>query len=270
MRVFGFLAHCDAPTNTPLDEAPMRKPGKEPLVISRTEQLWEQSSRRDFLRMMGIGGAVILLPSVLTSCDDDDDDIMGPGTGSTITIDFAKGDTAVLQFAYALEQLEADFYTRVAGNFGASGLSSAEQTIFADIKNHEVIHREALRTVLGAANGFTLAPVYPNVNFNNRGSILQTAKTFEDLGVAAYNGAAQYLANVNNLLVAGKIVSVEARHASAIADLIAPKTTAFSPTPFDDAFSPTKVANAAQGFITEKLAFAGSPPAFVQGPNNNG
>ncbi|MBA3342761.1 MAG: ferritin-like domain-containing protein [Gemmatimonadaceae bacterium] len=248
----------------------MMKEVKEPLVISRATQLWEQSTRRDFLRMMGIGGTIVLLPSVLASCDDDDDDPTGPGSGSTVTIDFSKGDTAVLQFAYALEQLEADFYTRVASNFGASGLSSAEQTIFADIKNHEVIHREALKTILGTTNGFTLSTVYTNVNFSSRTSILQTAKTFEDLGVAAYNGAAQYLNNVNNLLVAGKIVSVEARHASAISDLIAPNTTAFSPTPFDDAFGPAKVAAAAQAFIVEQLVLAGAPATFVQGPNNNG
>lgn len=247
---------------------------RQPLVISRTAQLWEQSTRRDFMRLMGIGGAVVLLPGVLASCDDSS---TGPGggpggggTGATVTIDFSKGDIAVLQFAYALEQLEADFYTRVAANFGGSGLNAAEQAIFADIRNHEVIHREALKTVLGATNGFTLTPVYTGVNFSSRTSILQTSKTFEDLGVSAYNGAAQYLTSGANLLVAGKIVSVEARHASVIADLIAPKTTLFSLTPFDDAFSPTKVANAAQPFITEKLAFAGNPPAFVQGPNNNG
>lgn len=242
---------------------------RKELTVSSTAQLWDKSTRRDFMRLMGIGGAIVLAPSILTSCDDDDP--TGPGgTGQTVTIDFARGDIAVLQFAYALEQLEADFYTRVASSFASSGLSSAEQTIFADIKNHEVIHREALKTILGAANGFTLTPVYSGVNFNNRTSILQTAKAFEELGVAAYNGAAQYLGNVTNLLVAGKIVSVEARHASAIADLIAPKTTAFAPKAFDDAFSPAKVASAVQPFITEKLAFAGTIPAFVQGPNNNG
>ncbi len=246
---------------------------KKSITVSSTAQLWESSTRRDFMRLMGIGGAVVLLPSILTNCDSSSSTgtgTSGAGTGATVTIDFSKGDTAVLQFAYALEQLEADFYTRVAGNFASSGLNAAEQTIFADIKNHEVIHRDALKTILGTTNGFTLKPVYAGVNFSSRDSILATAKAFEDLGVSAYNGAAQYLTNVNNLLVAGKIVSVEARHASAIADLIAPKTTLFSLTPFDDAFSPGKVATAAQAYITEKLAFANAPATFVQGPNNNG
>lgn len=249
----------------------------EQIVVSRNSQLWEKNTRRDFLRLMGIGGAIVLAPSILASCDDGGvplapggDPPTGPGTGATVTIDFAKGDIAILQFAYALEQLEADFYTKVVNGFSGSGLSAAEQAVFADIKNHEVIHRETLKTVLGATNGFTLTPVYNGVSFTSRASILATAKAFEDLGVSAYNGAAQYITDVNNLLVAGKIVSVEARHASAIADLIAPKTTLFSQTPFDDAFSPPKVAGMAQPFITEKLAFAGTLPAFVQGPNNNG
>jgi Uncharacterized conserved protein len=241
----------------------------ETITISSTAQFWEKSTRRDFMRLMGIGGAVVMLPSLFTSCSDSND-TTGPGTGTTTTIDFSKGDVAVLQFAYALEQLEADFYTRVVAGFSGSGLSSSEQTIFADIKNHEVIHREALKTVLGTSNGFTLTPTYPGVSFTSRTSILATSSAFEELGVAAYNGAAQYLSDVNNLLVAGKIVSVEARHASAIADLISPKTSAFAPTSFDNAYSPAKVASAAQGFITEKLAFANPPATFVQGPNANG
>ncbi|HVF40256.1 MAG TPA: ferritin-like domain-containing protein, partial [Gemmatimonadaceae bacterium] len=172
----------------------------ETVTVSRTDQLMNPASRRDFLRLMGIGGAIVFLPSALISCDDGGLPVQTPGSGGTVTIDFAKGDIAVLQFAFALEQLEADFYSRVASNFGASGLSAAEQTIFADIRNHEVIHREALRTVLGSANTFTIEPVYNDVSFGSRTSILATAKAFEDLGVAAYNGAAQYLTSVNNLL----------------------------------------------------------------------
>ena len=52
------------------------------------------------------------------------------------------------------------------------------------------------------------------MDFNSRDSVLKTARTFEDLGVAAYNGAGQLLERGEYLLLAGKIVSVEARHAT--------------------------------------------------------
>ncbi|BAH37144.1 MAG TPA: Tat (twin-arginine translocation) pathway signal sequence containing protein [Gemmatimonas aurantiaca] len=230
-------------------------------------------TRRDLLRLMAVGGAAVFLPGMLTACSDDNDGMTGPtppGSGNALTIDFAKGDIAVLQFAYALEQLEADFYTRVVDRFSSSNIPAAERTLLTDIRNHEIAHREFLKAALGASNGFTLTTSYPNVNFDDRTSVLTTARTFEDLGVAAYNGAGQYLTSAANLTIAGKIVSVEARHASAIRDLISPKSSAFSPTAFDDVFSPSKVAAAAQGFVVDKLGFANAPTAFVQGPNNNG
>ena len=51
--------------------------------------------------------------------------------------------------------------------------------------------------------------------------MLGTADVFENLGVAAYNGAGQLIKNVDYLAAAGSIVSVEARHAAAIRDLLA-------------------------------------------------
>jgi hypothetical protein len=57
---------------------------------------------------------------------------------------------------------------------------------------------------------------YGNLDFNSRTQVLATAKALEDTGVAAYNGAGRLLSNPDYLLLAGKIVSVEARHASAI------------------------------------------------------
>lgn len=242
---------------------------KPQLVLHDAGMLNSVRSRRDMLKMMAVGGMVVLLPTALAACSKDDDDITGPGT-NTVTIDFSKGDVAVLQFAYALEQLEADYYTRVVAAFGSSNLTAAEKAILQDIKNHELIHREFLKVALGATNGFTLSTKYPGVNFNDRLSVLQTAKTFEDLGVAAYNGAGQYLTSTDNLTVAGKIVSVEARHAAAIRDLLNPKSSDFAPAAFDDAFRPSKVATAAQAFVNETLAFSNAPTTFVQGPNNNG
>ncbi|MDQ6718842.1 MAG: ferritin-like domain-containing protein [Gemmatimonadota bacterium] len=247
-------------------------PEQESIVVSSAEQLFDSKSRRSFLKLIGVGGAMVFLPSVLTKCNSSNS-ITGPNTGSPLVIDFSKGDIAVLQFAYALEQLEADFYTNVVANFSGSDIPAAEQTILNDIKNHEVIHRNALKAVLGASNDFSVTTTYGGLNFKNRAAVLATAKTFEDLGVAAYNGAAQYLSDVNNLLVAGKIVSVEARHASAIRDLLNPKTAGslgFAPTAFDEAYSPAKVAASAQGYVVEMLQFKNAPATFVQGPNGNG
>jgi hypothetical protein len=244
------------------------------LTIPDAGMLGTARTRRDILKLMAMGGALVLLPAAV-ACSDDDDPV-GPGTGTTtpgsgnaLTIDFAKGDIAVLQFAYALEQLEADFYTRVVAGFGNSTFTAAERTVLQDIKYHEVLHREFLKAALGTTNGFTVTPTYGTLNFSDRSAVLNAARTFEDLGVAAYNGAGQYLTDANNLLLAGKIVSVEARHAAVIRDLISPKTADVAPNAFDNVYRPTTVATAAQNFVVDKLGFLNPPTSFATGPGTN-
>ena len=243
------------------------------LIIPDAGMLGTARTRRDILKLMAMGGALVLLPSAIACSDDDDPIAPGtnatPGSGSALTIDFSKGDIAVLQFAYALEQLEADFYTRVVAAFGGSTFSTAERTILQDIKYHEVLHREFLKAALGPTNGFTVTPTYGTLNFTDRTAVLNTARTFEDLGVGAYNGAGQYLTDVNNLLLAGKIVSVEARHAAIIRDIINPRSADFAPNAFDNVYRPDTVRVAAQGFVVNRLGFSNPPTAFVTGPGAN-
>lgn len=151
-------------------------------------------TRREVLRLMALGGSMVLLPTAFSACSNDDPaspPMSQPGSGSPLVIDFAKGDVAVLQFAYALEQLEADFYTRVVNAFGSASFTAAERAVLQDIKYHEVQHRELFRAALGSTNGFTVTPTYPGIDFGSRTSVLMAARTFEDLGVAAYNGAGQ-------------------------------------------------------------------------------
>ena len=171
--------------------------------------------------------------------------------------DLGSGDIGVLNYAYALEQLEADFYTKVVNNF-YSGISSVEKQVFTDLYNHEVIHRDFFKAAISGATSNVLPTLefqYPNVNFNSRDSVLATAKALEDTGVAAYNGAGKYITNAAYLVIAGKIVSVEARHASAIRDLINPGTAAFSgddvidSNGLDLAKEPKDIVAAAGGFI---------------------
>ncbi len=247
----------------------MERQGKD-VLAGALGRLRTEGSRREFLRLAGSFGGALALTGSLAACGDDKKDSTGPSGG--ITLNFAQP-LDVLKYAFALESLEADFYTKVVANFSGSDISASDQVILGDIKNHEVIHRESLKTILGASNGFTVTTTYGSLNFKSRAQVLAASRDFEDLGVAAYNGAAQYIADVNNLLVAGKIVSVEARHASTIRDLISPKTAGangFAPTSFDNAFSPAKVAAAAQTYVVDMLQLKNAPATFVQGPNANG
>jgi hypothetical protein len=182
---------------------------------SKNEQLaleeartMQRLSRRKFL---GFVGATSLLATVATSCDKDDVNDTG--------IDLGSGDIGVLNYAYALEQLEAAFYTRVVQT-PYSGITATESSYMADIRDHEIAHREFFKAALGSNAIQSLEVNFDSINFSSRDSVLATAKAFEDLGVSAYNGAGKLLTSANFLLLAGKIVSVEARHAALIRDLI--------------------------------------------------
>ncbi|WP_374461472.1 ferritin-like domain-containing protein [Chryseobacterium taeanense] len=208
------------------------------------------TGRRNFLKLSGVGLAMAGL--TLIGCDDNEFDFM-----ESSVFDLGKGDVGVLNYAYALEQLEADFYTKVVNNF-YSGISNAEKEIFTDLYHHEVIHRDFFKAAISGATANVLPTLefqYPNVNFNDRNSVLATAKALEDTGVAAYNGAGKYITNADYLVIAGKIVSVEARHASAIRNLINPGSTAFSgddvidANGLDLAKEPKDIVMAAGGFI---------------------
>jgi hypothetical protein len=98
--------------------------------------------------------------------------------------------------------------------------SSKEKTYLEDIRDHEIAHREFFKTVLGRQAIGRLLLDFSSVNFSSRESVLGTAKALENTGVSAYNGAGELLESADYLLFAGKIVSVEARHAAAISDLI--------------------------------------------------
>ena len=97
-----------------------------------------------------------------------------------------------------------------------------------DLEKHERAHREFFKAALGNMAIANLEVDFSSIDFNSRTSVLNAAKTFEDLGVAAYNGAGQFLESADLLLIAGKIVSVEARHAAAIRDLINPGSADFA------------------------------------------
>lgn len=175
-------------------------------------------------------------------------------------VDLGKGDEGVLNYAYALEQLEAAFYTQVIST-PYSGMTAEERAILTDIRDNEIAHREFFKAALGKKAIPALQVNFTTINFNNRASVLDTARTFEDTGTSAYNGAGQLLKKAEFLLIAGKIVSVEARHVATIRDLLRPKTAYFSgddvtdpATGLDPARLPAQVLPMVQPYIVNRIS----------------
>lgn len=234
------------------------------------------SSRRKFLKNSGLLVAGTGLFMYSCSAEDElldgslDAEARANKKRADKVFNLGKGDLAILNYAYILEQLEAAFYTVVINleDF-ESMFNQEEQRILRDLYAHEVIHRDFLLIALKS-----VAPpgkIAPDISFDfgdifgSRESILGIAQVLEDTGVAAYNGAGNLLENPAYLLVAGKIVSVEARHASAIRDLIGDDTNFASDDvlvdlfgtgqAYDKALDPKVVleAVAATGFLETKI-----------------
>jgi hypothetical protein len=219
-----------------------------------------QVSRRRFL---GYAGAAAGVAMVAAACHKDDDDDNGG-------VNLGSGDVGILNYAYALEQLEAAFYEKVVSSF-YTGATDLEKEYLTDIRNHEVGHREFFKAAITAAAPSQIIPSlevnFSSIDFTSRASVLGTAKAFEDLGVTAYNGAGQLISTTGNgpvyLGLAGKIVSVEARHAALIADLLSNGTFATyanaDANGLDLARSPKDVLAIAGAYIKTKINASNLP-----------
>ena len=214
-------------------------------------------SRRRFLGYIGAGSALLATAAVASSCKDDNPISNDPG------VDLGSGDVGVLNYAYALEQLEAAFYLKVTSSF-YSGITTTEQAYLTDIRDHEVAHRNFFKAAIIAAGATPIQDLvvdFSSIDFGNRTSVLSAAKAFEDLGVTAYNGAGKLIVTPAYLVIAGQIVSVEARHAAAIADLISNGTFAdtVDANGLDGARTPGAVLAIADTYIVTKINASNLP-----------
>jgi hypothetical protein len=208
-------------------------------------------ARRSFLRYAGAGAAAVAVLGA-SSCRTGHLDL----PANENNIDIGMGDIGILNYAYALEQLEAAFYLQVIAT-PYSGMSSIETSYLTDIRDHEVLHRDFFKAAIGSAAIGTLTTDFSSINFSDRTSVLTAAKLLEDTGVTAYDGAGYLIQSADYLTIAGKIVSVEARHAALISNLL--KAGSFADTDQVDANGLNKSATIAQvlaganGFLKTKV-----------------
>ena len=131
---------------------------------------------------------------------------------------FASGDTGILQYALMLEYLEAEFYAQATKNGIADGEPATGR--FLEVVTHdERLHVTYLKRVLGRR-----APKKPRFDFGTAVTDLEkfktTSLTLESTGVGAYMGQAGNLRSGRILRAATSILTIEARHAGAIAAIL--------------------------------------------------
>jgi rubrerythrin len=166
-------------------------------------------SRADFLRKTVIGSAALVTAFTLTE---------GAAAASSNDVD-------ILNYALALEYLQAAFYTETERAGAVHGKAKEAARVIGAV---ERAHVRAFRRALGSA-----AIKSPSFDFQGvteaQTPFLKTAVAFEDLAVAAYKGQAPKIQAKSLLGVAVSIHSVEARHAAWMRYLfgIVPATRAF-------------------------------------------
>lgn len=168
--------------------------------------------------------------------------MVGPFVGKALAMS-GGSDVDILNFALTLEYLESSFYKGAKSRAKASGeLKSLIDLIGRD----EDEHVGALTETIKKLGGKPVAEPKFDFPYSGTSGFLKLARTFEDTGVSAYNGAAPQIKSKEVLEAAGSIVQVEARHAAAIR-----LQTGDEPAPvaFDPALPEAKVLKAVEPFI---------------------
>jgi rubrerythrin len=149
-------------------------------------------------------------------------------------------DIEAVNFALALENLEAAFYTAALKGAKLKGEVKALATEFG---KHETTHVDTLKQLVQQLGGKAEPAAAAKFNLRSQADFLKAAVALEDLGVGAYNGLIPRFTTPDIVQAAASIVQVEARHAAALR-FRANQDPA--PNAFDPVLTPTEVQKAAQ------------------------
>jgi hypothetical protein len=144
----------------------------------------------------------------------------------------------VLNYALTLEHLEHAFYRNgleefTAEDFTAAGYSANVYDYFGMIRDHEQEHVNTITKVITDLGGEPAVEAAYDFGYSDLAGFVGVAQVLENTGVSAYQGAAQFLIDEDELLTAALTIhGVEARHAAYLNGLQ-------GESPFPDAVNPT-------------------------------
>ena len=156
-------------------------------------------------------------------------------------------DPTVLNFAFAIEELEADFFNRAFRSKGFSQLRGEENSLFATIAAQDAAHKQLLERLRGpfhAKNAGSFETfnasesrrprtfTYPTLG--SRDDLLKTALDIKENALFTYHGAVGIVRNKQLLGAAAAIAGVEGRHVAVLRDMMGMDPV---PAPFEGAIT---------------------------------
>lgn len=180
---------------------------------------WRGRSPAPTIHVAGHTRAAFILRGAFVAASVSGAAAVGPFVGRALaqssgSLPGTDSDGDILRLALTLEFLEADFYRQSR----ALKLRPEVRALAELIGSHESEHVQALLAIVQKQGGRTRDESGLTFHFDMRDEqqFLKLAVTLEDNGVSAYNGAAPLLHSPDLLDIAGTIVQVEGRHASAV------------------------------------------------------
>jgi hypothetical protein len=189
-------------------------------------------TRGSFLRKAAIGGGAMLSGGAILGA-------LAPEAlaGGAPPTSFGKGDIGILNYALTLEYLERAFYNEATS--GGKIKDAALQKFLKTTTRDERAHVAFLKKALGKH-----AVKEPKFDFKgipkDQAKFAAVADVLENTGVHAYLGQLGNIKGVAYVEAAASIVTIEARHAGAIGEIL--KSGKIAPNgPFDKGYTAKKI-----------------------------
>lgn len=174
-------------------------------------------------------------------------------------------DSIVLNFAFEMEELEKDLYTRISSSPGYSSLTGEERNLIAAFAQQDSEHFDILNTARDAF-GYkdagsnetlnTFASRRPRMfkygKLNSREDVLNTVLDVKETVLFGYHGAVGIVRSKDLLSTAAAIAGVEGRHAAVLRYVVGLKP---STAPFEGAYAAQQT-----GYKLAKYGFQGGAP----------
>lgn len=191
----------------------------------------EQSlGRRGFLRVSAASAASIAL--IASGCSDATTTTPAPVDPYQLAL--PAGDSGLLYYAYLLALAQTTLYQKVM-DAPPTDLTTAERAVFADLRDHEVVHQQTIRYLIDPAGTNQLLPTdfafnLTRFTLNTRAGALAAAQQVADLAAAAYPVLLPLFttSSIPQRTLLLKMSSVQARQAAAVRNLLTPGSFANS------------------------------------------